>query len=251
MNRGAMQKAITLSSVTKSYPARLVPALDEVDLTVVEGEFVALMGPSGSGKTTLLNLIGALDRPTSGDIEVFGSSLNGMSDAELTAFRRNTVGFVFQTFHLIPSLSVVENVITPMVADRTLRRRGAVAREALSAVGLAGKEHALPGQLSAGEQQRVAVARALVMRPEVLLADEPTGNLDAATGVEIMDLIDEVRALYNTTVILATHDPGIALRAERVVGLTDGRLVAEIYVRPDDVPETLLAKLFGEGSFRR
>lgn len=235
--------AIRLADVVKRYPARDLPALDDITIDVFEGEFVALMGASGSGKTTLLNLIGALDSPTAGEIEIFGKTITGASDTELTTFRRNTVGFVFQTFHLIPALTALENVITPMVASRKLKRRIPQGVKGLQAVGLDGKERSLPGELSGGEQQRVAIARALVMGPKLLLADEPTGNLDARTGKEIIDLIHSIRDERSMTVLIATHDPAIAVRADRVIALSDGRRTADIDVRAGETPESLLAKL--------
>lgn len=235
--------AIRLTDVVKRYPARDLPALDAITLDVFEGEFVALMGASGSGKTTLLNLVGALDSPTAGEIEILGKTITGASDTELTTFRRNTVGFVFQTFHLIPALTALENVITPMVASRKLKRRIPHGMKGLHAVGLLGKERSLPGELSGGEQQRVAIARSLVMDPKLLLADEPTGNLDARTGKEIIDLIHSIRDERRMTVLLATHDPAIAVRADRVIALSDGRQTADIDVRAGETPESLVAKI--------
>jgi putative ABC transport system ATP-binding protein len=201
------------------------------------------MGPSGSGKTTLLNLVGGLEIPSSGAIEVLGRTLTGASDQELTAYRRHTVGFVFQTFHLIPTLTALENVITPMVAVRTLRNRKARARAGLESVGLGGQENQLPGELSGGEQQRVAIARALIMEPKLLLADEPTGNLDVTTAASILDLIDRIRRDRDLTVLLATHDPAVALRADRVIGLNDGKMEADVSVTPQETPESLIGKL--------
>lgn len=241
----SLSTAVELRDVVKQYPTRELPALAGVSFSVSVGELVALMGPSGSGKSTMLNLIGALDSPSAGSIDVFGRSLAGASDNELTAFRRNTVGFVFQTFHLIPALTAVENVMTPMVADRGLRGRAERAVEALDAVGLAGKSRSLPGELSGGEQQRVAIARALVMQPRLLLADEPTGNLDARTGAAILDLIEAVRSERDMTVLLATHDIAVARRADRVGALADGALTADVYVRREDTNETLAARIAG------
>lgn len=234
---------VEVVNLVKRYPTRPLPALSGVTLSVAGGEFVALMGPSGSGKSTLLNLVGALDSPTEGEIFVGGSPLGGLDDAELTAYRRRSLGFVFQTFHLIPALTALENVMTPMVAERGLRHRTARAREALEAVSLAGKESQLPGEMSGGEQQRVAIARALVMQPALLLADEPTGNLDARTGEDVVRLLTEVSAARGVTVLLATHDPRVALAAERVIALEDGRVLMDIPVRPDETPETLLGKM--------
>lgn len=243
MTSGPGAAAIELQNVVKRYPIRELPAVDGLSLSVPEGQFVALMGPSGSGKSTLLNLVGALDEASEGHIEVFGSTLDGLSDQGLTTFRRHTVGFVFQTFHLIPALNALENVMTPMIADRRQRKMIGKALEALRAVGLEGKESQLPGTLSGGEQQRVAMARALVMEPRLLLADEPTGNLDARTGDEIMTLIEDLHTSRGMTVLLATHDPAVALRADRVVGLIDGVLVTDVIVPEDMTAEELIADM--------
>jgi ABC-type lipoprotein export system ATPase subunit len=203
------------------------------------------MGSSGSGKTTLLNLVGALDAPTSGDIEVLGERIGHLNDRELTTFRREKVGFVFQTFHLIPGLNAAENVLTPMAPLRHVPDRRQRALDALQGVGLRGKEEQLPGELSGGEQQRVAIARALAMRPQLLLADEPTGNLDARTGAEILLLLDTIRMERGMNVILATHDPNVALRSDRIVMLADGSIVDDIQVSDDATPEDLVARLGG------
>lgn len=226
--------AVELVDVVKRYPARELPALDGVTLSVRPGEFVALMGPSGSGKSTLLNLMGALDITTSGSLRIHGRDLASNSDRELTRIRRDVCGFIFQQFHLIPSLTALENVLTPMVP---LRRghgrhgnRVGAATDALASVGLADKASQLPGQLSGGEQQRVAIARALVMHPKLLLADEPTGNLDVRTSGQLLDLLDQLHRERAMTLVVATHDPEVALRAERVVGLTDGQVTADLGV---------------------
>ena len=234
---------VEIRHAVKRYPTRPLPALDDVTLEIAAGEFVALMGPSGSGKSTLLNLIGALDVATEGEVLVGRESLSGLTDAELTVYRRRSVGFVFQTFHLIPALTALENVMTPMVAERAFRHRTTKAKAALESVGLAGKEMQLPGEMSGGEQQRVAIARALVMEPALLLADEPTGNLDARTGDEIVRLLTSVSSARGMTVLLATHDAQVALAADRVVGLADGRVVVDVPVRPDETPESLLGKM--------
>lgn len=239
----ASKEAIRVTDVVKSYPNRTLPALGGISFRCAEGEFLALMGSSGSGKTTLLNLIGALDSPTSGEIEVFGEALGALDDRALTAFRRDKVGFVFQTFHLVPGLTAVENVLTPLAAVRRVPNRMTRAMDALAAVGLEGKEEQLPGELSGGEQQRVAIARALVMRPHLLLADEPTGNLDARTGAEILLLLETIRIEREMNVILATHDPNVALRSDRILMLMDGAVVEDLAVTRDETPETLVARL--------
>jgi ABC-type lipoprotein export system ATPase subunit len=240
---GTFDDAIRVSDLVKSYPNRALPALGGISFRCAEGEFLALMGSSGSGKTTLLNLIGALDSPTSGEIEVFGQALGRLDDRALTAFRRDRVGFVFQTFHLVPGLTAVENVLTPLAAIRRVPNRMTRAMDALAAVGLRGKEEQLPGELSGGEQQRVAIARALVMEPDLLLADEPTGNLDARTGAEILLLLETIRIEREMNVVLATHDPNVALRADRILMLMDGAVVDDLAVTRDETPETLVARL--------
>ena len=225
---------VRLEQVVKRYPSRNLPALDDVSLSIAPGDVVALMGPSGSGKSTLLNLIGALDTPTSGHLSIDGRDLGTATDRELTRIRRDVCGFVFQQFHLIPSLTALENVLTPMVPNRrgTRARRVSAATEAMEAVGLVGKASQLPGQLSGGEQQRVAIARALVMQPRLLLADEPTGNLDLNTSGQILDLLDTLHRERGMTLVIATHDTEVALRAGRVLGLLDGRLALDLAVEP-------------------
>ena len=228
----ATTNAVVLRDVVKRYPARELPALDGVSLEVPPGQFLALMGPSGSGKSTLLNLVGALDTASEGELHIYGRALAGASDKELTRIRRDVCGFVFQQFHLIPSLTALENVLTPMVPLRRRlgRDRVASATEALAAVGLPDQASSLPGQLSGGEQQRVAIARALVMQPRLLLADEPTGNLDVRTSGQILTLLDDLHRSRGLTVVVATHDPEVALRAERVVGLVDGHVRTDLAV---------------------
>jgi putative ABC transport system ATP-binding protein len=198
-----------------------VRALDGVDLEVTPGEFVALEGPSGSGKTTLLQLLGALDRPSAGQVVFDGRDLATLGDGDLAELRLRSFGFVFQQFNLIPTLTAVENVeakLAPVGGER------ARALELLDEVGLSHRADHLPAHLSGGEQQRVAIARALSVEPRVVLADEPTGNLDTATGGEIVDLLAGLAAEHGSTVIVATHDPALAARAPRRVRLRDGRL---------------------------
>ena len=219
-----------LAGATKSYGSGdvAVRAVDEIDLVIAEGDFTVIIGPSGSGKSTLLQLLGALDRPTSGTVEFEGKDLARLPDSELATIRLQTVGFIFQQFNLIPTLSAQENVEIAM-APRGMKshRRAAVAREMLGRVGLGSRTSHLPSQLSGGEQQRVAIARALSNSPDVLLADEPTGNLDSSTGETILDLLRELWKDTGLTVVLITHDAEIAARAPRVVRLGDGRIVSD------------------------
>ncbi|MEV8515399.1 ABC transporter ATP-binding protein [Dactylosporangium sp. NPDC051484] len=197
-----------------------------MSLTLEPGSLTALTGPSGSGKSTLLHLIGAIERADSGSIAVDGRELTAASRAQLAAYRRG-VGFVFQRFHLLPALTALDNVLVPVLPYRNLDfDRTERARDLLDAVGLAGRESALPSRLSGGQQQRVAIARALITRPRLLLADEPTGNLDSHTGRAILDLLLGLRERHHVTIVLSTHDAAIAAQCERVVDLLDGRLAA-------------------------
>ena len=219
--------AVRLDEVSKRYrpaPGQVVTALDRVSLAVEPAAVVALMGPSGSGKSTLLHLVGAMDTADEGRIRVGERELTRLSRREQTAYRR-TIGFVFQRFHLLPALTVVDNVGAPL-----LPRRGAAevvprARALLDAVGLDGKGDVLPSRLSGGEQQRVAIARALLNDPGLVLADEPTGNLDSATGAAIVDLLLRLREERGVTILVATHDRSVAERCDRIVRLEDGRTV--------------------------
>jgi putative ABC transport system ATP-binding protein len=219
--------AVRLDEVSKRYrpaPGQVVTALDRVSLAVEAASIVALMGPSGSGKSTLLHLVGAMDTADEGRIRVGDRELTRLSRREQTAYRR-TIGFVFQRFHLLPALTVVDNVGAPL-----LPRRGAAevvprARALLDAVGLDGKGDVLPSRLSGGEQQRVAIARALLNDPGLVLADEPTGNLDSATGAAIVDLLLRLREERGMTILVATHDRSVAERCDRIVRLEDGRTV--------------------------
>jgi putative ABC transport system ATP-binding protein len=205
----------------------LIRAVDGVSLTVASGEFVALLGTSGSGKSSLLNLIAGLDRPTSGSVQVEGRDLAALSRPELSKYRLHTVGMVFQSFNLIPSMSVLENVELPLrFAEVDRDKRDALAREALNRVGLIARLGHRPAELSGGEQQRTALARALINRPKLLLADEPTGNLDSRTGTEIMNLIRECNQDLGSTVVMVTHERALAERyAGRLIFLADGKLV--------------------------
>lgn len=200
-----------------------VHALRGVDLAVPEGEILALLGPSGSGKSTLLNIVGGLDRPTSGALHYHDTELTELSDRELTRFRRANVGFIFQFYNLIPSLTAEENVrLVTDIADDPME-----ATEALELVGLAERRDHYPAQLSGGEQQRVAVARAIAKRPGVLLCDEPTGALDSATGIRVLETLADANRRLGTTVLIITHNVGIAAMADRVLHFLDGRIAKE------------------------
>ena len=221
---------IATKGLTKIYgDGTEVRALHDVSLTVNSGEFVAIMGPSGSGKSTLLNLIGTLDSPTSGVVRVNNVDVGTLSGNALADFRRQTIGFIFQLFNLIPTLTALENVMLPLIPYQRrlpfkLQDR---ARELLEAVGLERRLSHLPGQLSGGEQQRVAIARALVNEPRIILADEPTGNVDTKAGDEVMELLKRVREEWDQTVVVVTHSPRVAAYADRAYFLKDGSIVDE------------------------
>ncbi|BAS28712.1 macrolide ABC transporter ATP-binding protein [Limnochorda pilosa] len=219
-----------------------VPALVDVDIEVPEGSFVAIMGPSGSGKSTLMNLLGCLDRPTSGRYWLDGQEIATLSDNRLADIRNRSVGFVFQTFNLLPRLTALQNVELPMVyAGKSFRQRRRAAEESLERVGLAERAHHLPSQLSGGQRQRVAIARALVNRPAILLADEPTGNLDTRSGLEILGLFQEIHQTGNT-IVLVTHDREVAEHVQRIFHFRDGRLErVEDVARPRQAAESLAA----------
>ena len=209
----------------KTYPQgkQSVEVLRGLDVTVDQGEFVAVVGPSGSGKTTFMQLVGGLDRPSAGSVRLAGEPLETFSDARLSAFRRRKLGFVFQFFHLLPTLSAEENVCLPRLLDgETYARVAPAAAALLERVGLGARRHHRPDQLSGGEMQRVAIARALVADPVLILADEPTGNLDSKTGQLVLQLFRDTVKERGQTVIMVTHDPRAAALADRVIGLRDG-----------------------------
>lgn len=228
--------AVQATGVTRHYAmgASVIQAVDGVDLDIAAGEFTALLGASGSGKSTLMNLIAGLDRPTSGSILVDGSDLAKMSPEELAKYRRHTVGMVFQSFNLVPTMTLKENVELPMrFAEVERHEREGRVQEALKRVGLSARLTHRPSELSGGEQQRAALARALVNRPKLLLADEPTGNLDSRTGTEIMNLIRELNESMGMTVIMVTHERPLAEQyVRRMIFLGDGKVLSEAEVAP-------------------
>ena len=220
---------IALRGVTREFVVggRPVHAVRGVDLDIAAGDHLSIMGPSGSGKSTLLHIIGCLDRPTAGSYRLDGQEVTELDDARLSRIRGRRIGFVFQAYHLVPRMTAAQNVELPMVFAGTERpERAARAARALEAVGLAERAHHRPEQLSGGERQRVAIARAIVMAPAILLADEPTGNLDSVSGAEVTRLLEAMNA-RGLTVLVVTHDPGIAGRAARRTHMLDGRLVEE------------------------
>jgi putative ABC transport system ATP-binding protein len=221
---------ISLTGVSKHYDGRRpVVALDSVDLHIDRGEMVAIAGPSGSGKSTLLNLIGGLDRPTAGEIRIDGQSLASLSDDDLARLRRDKIGFIFQFFNLLPSLTSVENVALPLHLKGLPRNEiDQRARHLLTLVELDHRFQHLPEELSGGERQRVAIARALAFDPPVLLADEPTGNLDTQTGAEILSLIRDLHQRMHTTILVVTHDASVAAICARTVTLRDARIAGDV-----------------------
>jgi putative ABC transport system ATP-binding protein len=224
-------QAVRVHDLTKTYGEGRteVHALRGVDLDVPRGELLAIMGPSGSGKSTLLHILGALDAPTAGTIEVAENHYEGFDDAGLTKLRRDHIGFVFQFFNLLPSLTAEENVLLPaLIARRYEPQMKQRARELLERVGLADRAEHTPAELSGGQQQRVSIARALLLEPEVVLADEPTGNLDTRAGREILNILRRMSSDDGLTVVMVTHDPAAAAVADRVVFLRDGKVVGEV-----------------------
>ena len=201
-----------------------VRALDGVDLTVEKGEFVAVVGTSGSGKSTLLHMLGGLDRPTGGTVTVDGRELSAMRDEELTIFRRRKIGFVFQNYNLVPVLNVYENIVLPIQLDGKAPDKGYV-DQIIETLGLGNKLQNLPNNLSGGQQQRVAIARALAAKPAIILADEPTGNLDSATSLDVMGLLKVTAQKFSQTIVMITHNEELAQMADRIIRIEDGRIV--------------------------
>jgi len=225
----ARDSIVELENVSRDYgDGKVVHALNSINLIIERGERVAIMGPSGSGKSTLLNLVCGLDEPTSGAVRFEGIELSRLSDDERTRLRREKIGMIFQTFNLLPTLTAVENVSLPLRLEGINRReaeRRALAM--LERVGLAGRADHRPDQLSGGERQRIAIARALIFNPPLLLADEPTGNLDSATGEEVLSLLDDLRRELGATILLVTHNEMAAAHCDRILRLRDGRIVKE------------------------
>ena len=219
---------ISLFDVVKEYDKGTVKALNGINLDIFEGEFVSIIGPSGSGKSTLLNMLGALDKPTRGKIYIDGIDL--IKEKDLSEFRQEKIGFVFQLHNLIPNLSVIDNVQIPLLptgmSNKEMKEK---ASEIVAAVGLEDKKKQRPNKLSGGQRQRVAIARALVNNPSIILADEPTGSLDSKTGEMILNLLMEMHERYNVTLIIVTHDNGVAALAERTIKIKDGQIIEDKY----------------------
>jgi putative ABC transport system ATP-binding protein len=223
-----MSEIIRTRELTKIYHLGKteIRALDRVNLRIMEGEFLGVFGPSGSGKSTLLNMIGALDRPTSGEVFLSGEKIENLSDPELSRIRRERVGFIFQTFNLLPSLTAIENVAVPLLpVERDRSKLYGRSRELLAQVGLSKRIHHKPAELSGGERQRVAIARALLNNPSIILADEPTGNLDSKTGEEIISLMRELNKEQKKTFVIVSHNPAISRMVDRIIYLKDGRIM--------------------------
>lgn len=218
---------LKVNQIKKHYGSEenLTKALDGVDMSVEKGEFVAIIGASGSGKSTLLNMIGGLDVPTSGEVIIGNREIGKMKPDELTVFRRRNIGFIFQNYNLIPVLNVLENITLPIELDGKRPDKEFV-NEIIEMLGLKEKIYKMPTQLSGGQQQRVAIARALASKPEIILADEPTGNLDSETSEEVLELLQKTSKRYEQTIVMITHDPNIAKKADRMVKIGDGKVIA-------------------------
>lgn len=230
------ENVIELKGIEKAFQLgdQIVHALDGVDVTIRKGEYVSVMGPSGSGKSTLLNMFGLLDKPDRGSYKLAGVETTTLSEEERAKYRRDQIGFVFQSFHLIPRLSAQENIELPLLLEGVApRERAKRAREAMERLGLIERAHHLSNQLSGGQRQRVAIARAIVMRPSLLLADEPTGNLDSRSGADVMNLLEELNQ-GGITLIVVTHDAGLGARAHRNVRMADGKIVFDQCERAAD-----------------
>lgn len=219
---------LTSQNLCKYYGSgeNMVKALDNVSVSIDDGEFVSIIGTSGSGKSTLLNMLGGLDRPTSGDVYVKNKKLSDMNDEELTIFRRRNIGFIFQNYNLVPVLNVYENIVLPIELDGTKVDKNYI-QTIIKTLGLNGKVNAMPNQLSGGQQQRVAIARALAAKPAIILADEPTGNLDSKTGMDVISLLKVTSREFQQTIVMITHNEEIAIMANRMIRIEDGKVVSK------------------------
>lgn len=219
---------LTSQNLCKYYGSgeNMVKALDNVSVSIDDGEFVSIIGTSGSGKSTLLNMLGGLDRPTSGDVYVKNKKLSDMNDEELTIFRRRNIGFIFQNYNLVPVLNVYENIVLPIELDGTKIDKNYI-QTIIKTLGLNEKANALPNQLSGGQQQRVAIARALAAKPAIILADEPTGNLDSKTGMDVISLLKVTSREFQQTIVMITHNEEIAIMANRMIRIEDGKVVSK------------------------
>jgi len=230
---GIHMEILRVENLTKIYNSGevSVKALDNVSVSVKKGEFVAVIGPSGSGKSTLLHIIGGVDRPTSGKVFIENTDIYSLNETKLAIFRRRQIGLIYQFYNLIPVLNVEENITLPLLLDEQKVDKNQL-EELLKTLNLADRAKHLPNQLSGGQQQRVSIGRALINRPAIMLADEPTGNLDSKNGAEIMNLLRLSNKNYNQTLILITHDQNIALQADRIIAIEDGRIVKDEVIRP-------------------
>lgn len=220
-----MKNVIRLENVFKVYKDTKVVALDSVNFSINQNDFIAIMGPSGSGKSTLLHILGLLDKPTKGEVYIDEVRVTKLTEDEIAKIRNSKIGFIFQQFNLMPHLNAIDNVCLPCLFKDVPNHETERAHELLRLVGLQGKENSKPNQLSGGEQQRVAIARALINNPEIILADEPTGNLDSKTGKQIMNILVDLHTKYNKTIIVVTHDPEIASYAKRHINIRDGKII--------------------------
>ena len=230
MKKNEKQSVIRAQNVRKIFKMgeTEVRAVDGINIDLKQGEFVSIMGPSGSGKTTLLDILSCLLRPTSGEIYIKGKAISKMDDNELARVRGKTIGFVFQTFNLIPRLTALENVMLPLWFEGISRKeREIIARKTLGAVGLADRTHHKPGELSGGQRQRVAIARALSNDPDIIVADEPTGNLDSKSGKQVLEIIEDLNKKQGKTILMVTHDPAVGEMAKRSIRLLDGKIIEE------------------------
>ncbi len=230
-----METMIEVEGLRKVYRMgrEKIIALDDINLTINKGEICCLFGTSGSGKSTLLNMLAGLEKPTKGHIQMKGAAIEKLNEAQLASFRQKYVGFVFQSYNLIPSLTALENVTLPLIFQgMPKRRREKLAKEMLEAVGLKGRLHHKPKEMSGGQQQRVSIARAFVNKPNILFADEPTGNLDTHTTIEVMEMITSIAKQYNQTLIIVSHDPEIADYATKIITLIDGN-IQKVEIRED------------------